>query len=99
MAKNPKWVRKVDEETFDRVTKRADELNNSAAPGFFHYYPDVDVDENWEPEEDKEPRFTVEFSKLCERQVRALIEAVKPLEQEEDEEYWTRINGLQHHAK
>jgi hypothetical protein len=36
MAKNPKWVRKVDEETFDRVTKRADELNNSAAPGFFH---------------------------------------------------------------
>ena len=99
MARNAKWVRKVDEETFDRVTKRADELNNSIAPGFSHYIPDIGVDENWEPEEDKEPRFTVEFSKLCERQVRALIEAVKPLEQEEDEEYWTRINGLQHHAK
>ena len=99
MARNAKWVRKVDEETFDRVTKRADELNNSTAPGFSHYIPDIDVDENWEPEEDKEPRFTVEFSNLRERQVHALIEVVKPLEQKEDEEYRTRINSLQPQAK
>ncbi len=51
------------------------------------------------PGDDKEPRFTVEFSNLRERQVRALIEAVQPLEQKEDKEYWTRISSLQHLAK